>query len=112
MSECMNTIGCVMAMASEQDSGQITSTSEGDPVLIFCFLSESKDQTLIPTSQSREFLHMGYLPVAIAQIDPSDPSEFVLRGLTGLSAALRFALEHKACDLVRKALDGLLNDQN
>jgi hypothetical protein len=111
MSECLITIGCVFAMASEEESGEIISRVEGDPVLAFCFTSET-DQKLISTSQGLEFVKMGFLPIGVAQIDLNDPSEFLLRELKGLSAALRFALHHKASDLVRNALGGLLEGQN
>lgn len=45
---------------------------------------------------------------------PSQPSTntFSLRAATGLSESLRPALEHKACDLVRAALEGLSDRQN
>jgi hypothetical protein len=100
-----------MAMASEQDSGEIASTSEGDPVLTFCWTAETEDHKLIPTSQGHHLCAVGYLPIAIAQIDPDDPCEFTLRALNGLSPDLRFALEHKASDLVRGALSGLAAKQ-
>lgn len=100
-----------MAMASEQDCGEITSTVEGDPLLTFCWTTETEDHKLIPTSQGRQLCAIGYLPIAIAQIDPDDPFEFKLRALKGLSAELRSALEHKAGDLVRGALSGLAGKQ-
>jgi hypothetical protein len=106
MNEYMVTIGCVMALASEQGSGEITSTQNGEPVLTFCFLSESEDHKLIPTSQARKFCEIGFLPIGIAQIDPDHPGDFLLRALNGLSAELRFALEHKAADLICSALNG------
>jgi hypothetical protein len=112
MNKCTITIGCIMAMASEQDSGEITSTSEGDPVLAFCFMSESEDHTLIPTSQGIKLAEMGYLPICVAKIHRDNPSEFLLRALNGLSASLRLALHHKASDLVRAALEGLSDRQN
>jgi hypothetical protein len=101
-----------MALASEQDSGEVTSTPKGDPVLTFCFTSETEDHKLITTSQGREFAEMGFLPIGVAQIDPNDPNEFLLRELKGLSANLRFALHYKASDLVRTALEGLSDHQN
>jgi hypothetical protein len=112
MNQCMIIIGCVMAMASEQDSGEITSTPEGEPVLTFCFTSESEDHTLIPTSQARKLCEIGFLPIGIAQIDTDDPSEFLLRELKGLSTSLKLALHLKASDLVRNALEGLSDHQN
>jgi hypothetical protein len=112
MDEHLITIGCVMAMATEQDSGEITSSVDGDVILTFCFLTESEDQTLIVTSQARELADMGFLPIGIAQIHAHDTGEFLLRGLTGLSASLRLALHHKANDLVRNALGGLAAHQN
>lgn len=112
MNQCTITIGCVMAMASEQDSGLITSTPNGDPVLTFCFTSESDDHTLIPTSQARRLSEIGFLPIGLAQIDTDDPSEFLLREFKRLSSDLRLALHRKAPDLVRTALEGLSEHPN
>jgi|ERR1039457_6543719 hypothetical protein len=112
MNQCTITIGCVMAMASEQESGVITSTPKGEPVLTFCFTSESDDHKLIPTSQARKLCEIGFLPIGLAQIDTDDTSEFLLRELKGLSSNLRLALHHKAPDLVRTALEGLSDHQN
>lgn len=108
----MITIGCIMAMATEQESGEIVSSIDGGVILTFCFLTESEGQTLIVTSQARELADMGFLPIGIAQIDAHDSSEFLLRGLKGLSASLLVALHHKASDLVRNALEGLPSHQN
>jgi hypothetical protein len=112
MDEHLITIGCVMAMATELDSGEIRSSVDGDAVLTFCFLAEAEDQRLIVTSEARELANIGFLPIGIAQIHAHDTSEFLLRGLNGLSASLQFALQHKAIDLVRDALGGLPSHQN
>ena len=81
-------------------------------MLTFCWTTETEDHKLIATSQGRQLCAMGFLPIAIAQVDPNDHYEFTLRALRGLSAALLFALEHKASDLVRSALSGLAGNQH
>jgi len=112
MEGAMITIGCIMALAAEQDSGEIVSSVDGDAVLTFCFLAESEDQKLIVTTEARDLTNIGFLPIGIAQIDTHDTNEFVLRSLKGLSSSLNFALHHKASDLVRNALGGLAAHQN
>jgi len=94
-----------MAMVSEQDSGEITRTLEGDVKLTFCLTSESEDNRLIVTSQMLEFGDVGFLPIAIARIDPNDPCQFSLWALEGLSESLQFALITKGCQLVHDAFD-------
>jgi hypothetical protein len=112
MNECMVTLGCVMAEVFEHDSGEITSTSEGDVKLTFFFTSESEDNKIIVTPQMRQLGDAGYLPIAIARIDPSDPSKFFLFAVKGLSEGLRFAIEHQGCDLIHDALSCLAGEQD
>ncbi|MGB8028376.1 MAG: hypothetical protein WCF30_01820 [Terracidiphilus sp.] len=109
MTESMVTIGCLMSEVFEHDSGEIASASEGDVRLSYCPTTESETNKLLVTPQMRQLGDAGYLPIAIARIDPSDPTQFFLWSINGLSASLRFALEHQGCDLVRGAF-GCLED--
>lgn len=104
MNEAMVTLGCIMAEVSEHDSGEITSSAEGDVRLTFRFTSESEDNKIIVTGQMRQLGDSGYLPIAIVRICSSDPSKFFLCAFNGLSEALRSALKTQGCDLVRGAL--------
>jgi hypothetical protein len=51
MNGSMITLGCIMAEVSEHESGDITSTTEGDVKLTFCFTSESEGNRIIVTPQ-------------------------------------------------------------
>ncbi len=104
MTESMVTIGCLMAEVSENESGEITSSAEGDVKLTFFFTSESEGNKIIVTSQMRQLGDAGYLPIAIARIDSNDPSKFFLCAVRGISEGLRVALEAEGCDLIHDAL--------
>jgi len=112
MNESMITFGCIMAEVSEHESGNITSTTKGVVKLTFCFTSESEGNRIIVTPQMSQLGNLGFLPIAIARIDPSDPTQFFLRSVNGLSASLRVALEHEGCDLVHIALSCLACGQD
>ncbi|MGD0158166.1 MAG: hypothetical protein ABSB50_18910 [Terracidiphilus sp.] len=112
MTESMITLGCIMADVSENESGEIISTTEGDVKLTFCFTSESVDNMIIVTPQMRQLGDAGYLPIAIARIDSNDPTQFFLRAVRGLSEGLRVALEHQGCNLIRGAFARLTDRQD
>ena len=112
MNESMITIGCLMAEVSEHESGEITSTAEGDVKLTFFFTSESEDNKIIVTSQMRQLGDAGYLPIAIARTSSNDPRSFYLFAVSGLSEGLRFALENQGCDLIRGAFARLTDGQD
>lgn len=112
MNELMITFGCLMAEVFEHDSGEITSASEGDARLTYCHTTESEANMLIVTPQMRQLGDAGYLPIAIARIDPEDPSRFFLFSLNGLSEGLRVALENQGCDLIRGAFARLTDGQD
>lgn len=42
MTESMITLGCIMAEVFEQDSGEITSASEGEVRLTYCHTTDSE----------------------------------------------------------------------
>ena len=104
MNESMVTLGCIMAEVSEHDSGEITSSAEGDVRLTFRFTSESEDNKIIVTGQMRQLGDSGYLPIAIVRIDASDPTQFFLLAVNGLSESLRVALQYEGGDLIHIAL--------
>src|ERR1039457_4765574 len=112
MNESMVTLGCIMAEVSEHDSGEITSSAEGDVRLTFRFTSESEDNKIIVTGQMRQLGDAGYLPIAIARIDSNDPSQFCVCAVRGISEGLRFAIEHQGCDLIHDAVSSLAHGQN
>jgi len=112
LNESMITIGCLLAEVSEHESGEITSSAEGEVMLTFCFTSESEDNKIIVTSQLRQLGDAGYLPIAIARIDSNHPSKFFLCAFNGLSEGLRSALEHQGCDVIHDALSTLADGQN
>lgn len=112
MTESMITFGCLMAEVFEQDSGEITSASEGDARLTYCHTTESENNMLIVTPQMRLLGDSGYLPIAIARTSPNDPRSFYLFAVSGLSEGLRCAIEHQGCDLIRGALARLTDRQD
>ena len=101
-----------MAEVFEQDSGEITSASEGDVRLTYCHTTESETNKVIVTPQMRQLGDAGYLPIAIARIDSNDPSQFCVCAGRGISEGLRFAIEHQGCDLIHDALSSLAHGQN
>jgi hypothetical protein len=109
----MTTIGCIMAEVVATDFGEIINASlEGHVRLIFCQTTESESNNLFVTPRMRQLGEAGYLPIAIARIDSSDPSKFFLCAASGLSEDLRFALEHQGCDQIQDALRGSADGRN
>ena len=80
MNESMITFGCIMAEVSEHESGNITSTTKGVVKLTFCFTSESEGNRIIVTPQMSQLGNLGFLPIAIARIDASDPNWMASQG--------------------------------
>ena len=103
----LTTLGCIMARVVENDSGEIIEAQERDLNLTFCHTTDSESNTIIVTPEMRELGEAGIMPIAITRVDLTDPSQFWLFGLRGLSQGLRLALEHQGCDLVCIALSYL-----
>jgi hypothetical protein len=100
MDENLITFGCLRAKVVVRESGEITSASEGDIILIYSHTIESDTNNLIVTTQMRLFGDASYLPIAIVRIDPNDPREILLHAVRGLSEELQLALEQQGCELV------------
>jgi hypothetical protein len=112
MIDNMITIGCLMAEVFEHDSGEIRSVSASEVRLSYCNTTESDESKIIVTAQMSELGNLGFLPIAIARIDPSDATQVFLRSVKGLSDGLRSALEHKGCELIRGAMSCLVDGQD
>jgi hypothetical protein len=110
--ESMTTIGCLLAMVFALDSGEITSSSEGEVRMTYCHTTESETNNLIVTPQMRQLGEAGFLPIAVARVQRDDVSQFYLFAVRGLSEGLRSALEHQGCDVIHDALSTLADGQN
>lgn len=112
MSDSLITIGCLMAEVFEHESGEIRSSSEHAASFAYCQTTESESEKLIVTREMHQFGDAGYLPIAIARIDPNDPSQFIVCAIRDLSEGLQYALEHQGHDLIRSAFGCFTDEQH